>query len=79
MSLQQIIEDAFENRANFNPNDATDDVRAAVNDVLAQLDAGTLRWQKKKDGEMDRQNQWVKKRVLLSLSSERQPHHEWRS
>ena len=48
MSLQQIIEDAFENRANFNPNDATDDVRAAVNDVLAQLDAGTLRVAEKK-------------------------------
>lgn len=48
MSLQQIIEDAFENRANLNPNDATDDVRAAVNDVLAQLDAGTLRVAEKK-------------------------------
>ena len=49
MSLQQIIEDAFENRANIKPNDATDDVRAAVNDVLAQLDAGTLRVAEKKD------------------------------
>ena len=66
MSLQQIIEDAFENRANFNPNDATDDVRAAVNDVLAQLDAGTLRVAEKKDGEWI-VNQWVKKAVLLSF------------
>ena len=66
MSLQQIIEDAFENRANFNPNGATDDVRAAVNDVLAQLDAGTLRKEKKKDGEWI-VNQWVKKAVLLSF------------
>ncbi len=66
MSLQQIIEDAFENRANFNPNDATDDVRAAVNDVLAQLDAGTLRVAEKKDGEW-MVNQWVKKAVLLSV------------
>ena len=66
MSLQQIIEDAFENRNNFNPNDATDDVRAAVNDVLAQLDAGTLRVAEKKDGEWI-VNQWVKKAVLLSF------------
>ena len=66
MSLQQIIEDAFENRANLNPNDATDDVRAAVNDVLAQLDAGTLRVAEKKDGEWI-VNQWVKKAVLLSF------------
>ena len=78
MSLQQIIEDAFENRANFNPNDATDDVRAAVNDVLAQLDAGTLRVAEKKDGEWI-VNQWVKKSGIIILSSERQPHHEWRS
>ena len=66
MSLQTLIEEAFENRTNLNPHDATDDVRIAVNDVLAQLDNGSLRVAEKKDGEWV-VNQWVKKAVLLSF------------
>ena len=43
MSLQAIIEQAFEDRGNISPNTASDEVRAAVNDVLVQLDNGSLR------------------------------------
>lgn len=66
MSLQQLIEQAFENRANISPNQDSDELRTAVNDVIAQLDDGTLRVAEKKDGEWV-VNQWVKKAVLLSF------------
>ena len=66
MSLQNFIEQAFENRADFSPNNAPQDVRDAVNDVLNQLDAGTLRVAEKIGGEWV-VNQWAKKAVLLSF------------
>lgn len=66
MSLQQLIEQAFENRADFSPSNAPSDVRQAVNDTLAQLDAGTLRVAEKKDGVWT-VNEWAKKAVLLSF------------
>lgn len=64
--LQSLIESAFEERANFSPSNAPSDVRHAVADVLAQLDAGTLRVAEKISGEWA-VNQWVKKAVLLSF------------
>ena len=66
MSLQAIIEQAFEDRANISPTTASDEVRAAVNDVLAQLDNGSLRVAEKIDGEWV-VHQWIKKAVLLSF------------
>ena len=66
MSLQQIIEDAFENRANMSTHDNNDELRAAVSDVLAQLDSGSLRVAEKIDGEWV-VHQWLKKAVLLSF------------
>lgn len=66
MSLQNFIEQAFENRAEFSPTSAPADVRDAVNDVLNQLDAGTLRVAEKINGEWV-VNQWAKKAVLLSF------------
>ncbi len=65
-NLQQLIEQAFENRADFSPSNAPNDVRQAVNDTLAQLDAGTLRVAEKKDGVWV-VNEWAKKAVLLSF------------
>ena len=41
--LQNIIDTAWEQRADFSPSTAPADVRNAVAEVLAGLDAGTLR------------------------------------
>ena len=66
MSLQNIIEQAFDNRANFGAADCPADVRSAVEEVLAGLDNGSLRVAEKIDGEWV-VHQWVKKAVLLSF------------
>ncbi|HET8731648.1 MAG TPA: 2,3,4,5-tetrahydropyridine-2,6-dicarboxylate N-succinyltransferase [Moraxellaceae bacterium] len=66
MSLQHLIEDAFERRAEFSPSSAPADVRNAVNEALSALDAGTLRVAEKVNGEWQ-VNQWLKKAVLLSF------------
>ena len=66
MSLQNIIETAFDNRANFGASDCPSDVRSAVEEVLASLDNGSLRVAQKIDGEWI-VHQWVKKAVLLSF------------
>ncbi len=67
--LQSIIETAFENRAQISPATVQPAVRQAVNDVLAQLDAGKLRVAEKTGGEWVT-HQWVKKAVLLSFRIE---------
>ncbi len=64
--LQDIIESAFENRSSINPACVSADVRAAINDVIAGLDDGSLRVAQKVDDEWV-VNQWVKKAVLLSF------------
>ncbi|OOR90685.1 2,3,4,5-tetrahydropyridine-2,6-dicarboxylate N-succinyltransferase [Moraxella bovis] len=66
MSLQNIIETAFDNRANFGATDCPSDVRSAVEEALAGLDNGSLRVAEKIDGEWV-VHQWVKKAVLLSF------------
>ncbi|WP_296202608.1 2,3,4,5-tetrahydropyridine-2,6-dicarboxylate N-succinyltransferase [Psychrobacter sp. UBA3962] len=66
MSLEKIIEQAFENLTEYSPSNMPQDVKEAVNDVLEQLDNGSLRVAEKKDGEWI-VNQWVKKAVLLSF------------
>ena len=65
-TLQHTIEIAFENRANLSPQDIPTDLNTAVNDVLARLDDGSLRFAEKINGEWV-VNQWVKKAVLLSF------------
>ncbi|RTE86990.1 MULTISPECIES: 2,3,4,5-tetrahydropyridine-2,6-dicarboxylate N-succinyltransferase [Gammaproteobacteria] len=65
-SLQQVIEQAFENRADISPTSAPQDVRDAVTEVLAELDKGTLRVAEKNGSEWV-VNEWVKKAVLLSF------------
>ncbi|WP_322043350.1 2,3,4,5-tetrahydropyridine-2,6-dicarboxylate N-succinyltransferase [Paraburkholderia sp. J67] len=67
--LQQIIDTAWDNRADFSPKSAPNDVREAVAHVIAELDKGTLRCAEKKDGDWV-VNQWVKKAVLLSFRLE---------
>jgi 2,3,4,5-tetrahydropyridine-2-carboxylate N-succinyltransferase len=67
--LQQIIDQAWEDRANFSPKSAPAEIREAVAHVLSELDAGTLRVAQKDSGAWV-VNQWVKKAVLLSFRLE---------
>lgn len=65
-NLQSIIEQAFEQRAEFSPSQAPAEVRAAVNEVLAGLDNGSMRVAEKINGAWV-VHEWVKKAVLLSF------------
>jgi 2,3,4,5-tetrahydropyridine-2-carboxylate N-succinyltransferase len=64
--LQASIEAAFEARAAITPQNASADVRAAVENAIDLLDAGKARVAEKVDGTW-RVNQWLKKAVLLSF------------
>jgi 2,3,4,5-tetrahydropyridine-2,6-dicarboxylate N-succinyltransferase len=66
MNLEAVINEAHEQRASLNPSSAPPEVRAAVEQTIAQLDAGTLRVAEKRDGKWV-VHQWVKKAVLLSF------------
>ncbi len=66
MNLEAIINDAHEQRTTMTPSSAPPEVRAAVEQVIEQLDAGTLRVAEKRDG-LWVVHQWVKKAVLLSF------------
>lgn len=66
--LQNIIEGAFEDRANINPANASKEVKDAVASVLADLDAGKLRVASRIGNTQDWEtHQWLKKAVLLSF------------
>ena len=64
--LQNIIETAFERRAEITPANADTVTREAVNQVIALLDSGALRVAEKIDGQWVT-HQWLKKAVLLSF------------
>jgi len=64
--LQQIIEDAWENRASLQPGTAPAKIGEAVDHVLEQLDKGALRVAEKINGDWVT-HQWIKKAVLLSF------------
>jgi 2,3,4,5-tetrahydropyridine-2-carboxylate N-succinyltransferase len=64
--LRAVIDAAFESRANIAPQNATAQVREAVESVLGLLDSGSLRVAEKIAGEW-RVNEWLKKAVLLSF------------
>jgi 2,3,4,5-tetrahydropyridine-2-carboxylate N-succinyltransferase len=64
--LQQLLDQAWEDRANISSKAAPADVREAVAHVLEQLDAGQLRVAEKINGSWT-VNQWIKKAVLLSF------------
>jgi 2,3,4,5-tetrahydropyridine-2-carboxylate N-succinyltransferase len=65
-STQATIEEAFEQRATITPQNAPDILRAAIEDVLEQLDGGALRVAEKRNG-IWTVNEWLKKAVLLSF------------
>jgi 2,3,4,5-tetrahydropyridine-2-carboxylate N-succinyltransferase len=68
-SAQKTIDEAWENRASFNPANAPKALREAVEHVIAGLDAGKLRVAEKVDGQWVT-HQWIKKAVLLSFRLE---------
>ena len=65
-NLQNIIEEAFERRADINPRNVDTHVKEAVTEVVNLLDSGTMRVAEKKNGDWV-VNQWLKKAVLLSF------------
>jgi 2,3,4,5-tetrahydropyridine-2-carboxylate N-succinyltransferase len=67
--LQSTIESAFENRSQISPANADPRIRQAVNEVLMQLDSGSLRVAEKA-GDDWVTHQWIKKAVLLSFRLE---------
>jgi 2,3,4,5-tetrahydropyridine-2-carboxylate N-succinyltransferase len=67
--LQTVIEQAWDKRAELNPGSAPAKIGAAVNEVLAGLDAGKLRVAEKAGGTWA-VHQWIKKAVLLSFRLE---------
>ena len=67
--MNKIIDEAWENRASLGPANAPASLRAAVEDVIAGLDAGRLRVAEKSGGQWVT-HQWIKKAVLLSFRLE---------
>jgi 2,3,4,5-tetrahydropyridine-2-carboxylate N-succinyltransferase len=65
-TLQQIIESGWERRAELGPSRVDEELRGAVEQCLAGLDAGTLRVAEPRDGRWV-VNQWLKQAVLLSF------------
>jgi 2,3,4,5-tetrahydropyridine-2-carboxylate N-succinyltransferase len=65
-NAQTIIEQAFENRAELTPANASTEIKAAVEYVLSALDSGALRVASKENGVWTT-HQWLKKAVLLSF------------
>lgn len=66
--LQNIIEGAFEDRANINPANASTEIKDAVASVMADLDSGKLRVASRIGTTQDWEtHQWLKKAVLLSF------------
>ena len=65
-TLQPVIEQAWERRSELSPTRADAEVRDAVDQCLAGLDAGTLRVAEPRNGRWV-VNQWLKQAVLLSF------------
>lgn len=63
---KDVIENAFENRADITPSNTDPEVRKAVEDTLNQVDSGTIRVAEKQGGNWVT-NEWIKKAVLLSF------------
>jgi 2,3,4,5-tetrahydropyridine-2,6-dicarboxylate N-succinyltransferase len=67
--MKTIIEEAWENRSALGPASAPKNLRDAIEEVIAGLDAGRLRVAEKQDGAWVT-NQWIKKAVLFSFRRE---------
>jgi 2,3,4,5-tetrahydropyridine-2,6-dicarboxylate N-succinyltransferase len=65
--LQQIIDTAWENRAQINAASASAEVKDAVEHVIAELNKGQLRVATRQSVGQWTVHQWIKKAVLLSF------------
>ena len=65
--LQEVIDTAWENRADFSVKSAPKEVVDAVEYVIAQLNSGLLRVATRQSVGQWTTHQWVKKAVLLSF------------
>jgi len=65
--LQQIIDNAWENRANISTQSAPKDVIEAVEHVIVELNNGHLRVATRESVGQWTVHQWIKKAVLLSF------------
>ncbi|MDJ0834411.1 MAG: 2,3,4,5-tetrahydropyridine-2,6-dicarboxylate N-succinyltransferase [Gammaproteobacteria bacterium] len=65
--IQQIIEDAFERRADITPHNVETQVKDAVTEAIDLLDSGKARVAEPKGTGNWRVNEWLKKAVLLSF------------
>jgi len=66
-SLQNTIEQAWEERAALHPASPAPELRAAVESVIADLNAGRRRVAERQGVGQWTVNQWIKKAVLLSF------------
>jgi 2,3,4,5-tetrahydropyridine-2-carboxylate N-succinyltransferase len=64
--LANTIQTAFANHAEITPDSVQPEVKAAIIDVLQQLDQGKIRVSEKVDGQWQ-VNQWIKQAILLSF------------
>jgi 2,3,4,5-tetrahydropyridine-2-carboxylate N-succinyltransferase len=62
--IRNVIETAYENRTQLNPENVSSEIKTAVHDAIMQLDNGSLRICEKINGEWTT-HQWLKKAVLL--------------
>ena len=69
-TLQNIIDQAWEDRASLSPSAAPKEVREAVATVLAGLNDGSIRLAERQSVGKWNVNQWVKKAVLISFRLE---------
>jgi 2,3,4,5-tetrahydropyridine-2-carboxylate N-succinyltransferase len=66
--LKSIIENAFEIRSEINPKNAPKEIKDTVDEVLNNLNNGSLRVATRiKDSQEWETHQWIKKAVLLSF------------
>ena len=65
--LQTTIDQAWDDRANLSPTTDAPTVRAAVETVIAELNAGRMRVAERQGVGQWTVNQWIKKAVLLSF------------
>jgi 2,3,4,5-tetrahydropyridine-2-carboxylate N-succinyltransferase len=68
-SLEQLVNDAFEHRAELRPGQVPKDLADALDRILCDLNAGVLRVSEKVDGACVT-HQWLKKAVLLSFRTQ---------
>ena len=66
-ALQTLIDQAWEERAKLTPATAAPEIRQAVDQVIADLNAGRVRVAERQGVGQWQVNQWLKKAVLLSF------------